>query len=93
MPVQGPTETTPVSQEPARAKVVSNTVVGKVKTYFEGLEKDARTYVQNSFPRPHVEPPGHPSDPAVADVKLVKDDGTEATYHADNGWTDQNASN
>ncbi len=67
-----------------RAKVVSNTDPSRVRTVFEGLARDARKFVRDNFPLPHVEPPNQ--DPGVPDVKLVHEDGTEETFHADDGW-------
>ena len=77
---------TPVSDpKPARARVVQQTT-GRARVLFEGLAEDARKFVQNNFPRPHVEPPGAPVGNAVPDVVLVHDDGTKENYHADDGW-------
>lgn len=73
------------SPAPARAKVVTNNDSSRQRTLFEGLVSDARKYIQNNFPRAHVEPPNQ--DPGVPDVKLVHPDGSAETYHADNGWS------
>lgn len=74
----------------ARAKVLQ-TLVGKTRTVFEGLEHEARRYVENNFPRPHVEP-GTVTDNPAPDAVLVKEDGSKETYHADNGWSSESAS-
>lgn len=68
---------------------VVTTATSRAKTLFSGLEKDARKFVENNFPRPHVEPPGHPTDPGQADVKLVGPGGQTETYHAEDGWSGQ----
>jgi len=68
-----------------RAKVVS-TDPSRARVLYEGLVADAKQFVERNFPRPHVEPPGHPSDVPTPDVKLVTADG-EQTYHADTGWS------
>lgn len=68
-------------------RAVSNRPFQIAKTLFYGPEKAVREWVERNFPRPHVEPPGHPTDVPVPDVKLVAPDGSEETYHADNGWT------
>lgn len=69
-------------------KVLTNSDPSRVRTLFQGLEKDARAYIANHFPRPHVEPPSQ--DPGVHDVKLSGPGGVEDFYHADDGWNSEN---
>lgn len=66
---------------------VVTTAAARAKTLFSGPESAARRFIEQNFPRPHVEPPGHPTDPGEPDVKLVGPDGQTETYHADDGWT------
>lgn len=40
------------------------------RVLFEGLEEDARVFVENNFPRPHIEAGGG-HDEVKADVHLV----------------------
>ena len=54
------------------AKVYSNSVEGRV--HFEGPDDDARQYVENNFPRTHVEPGSGIEDPQP-DVYLQTDKG------------------
>ena len=68
--------------------VVSNNDSSRRRLHFAGLEKDARAFVERTFPRPHVEPPSQ--EPGVHDVKLVSPDGAEDFYHADHGWESEN---
>lgn len=57
---------------------------------FRGLEHDARRYVQDHFPRPHVDEFTANPDNPVHDVKLVAPNGTEEVYnsgtHDNGGW-------
>ena len=69
----------------SRAKVVS-TNPARARVLFEGLEEEARRFVENNFPRAHVEP-GTVVEQPVPDVELVKDNGSKETYHADSGWS------
>lgn len=69
----------------SRATVVS-TNPSRARVLFEGLEEDARKFVQDNFPRAHVEP-GMTVEKAVPDVHLVKDDGSKEEYHAETGWS------
>ena len=80
-----PDNTPAATPEPARAKVVTNNDPSRIRTIFEGLASDARTFFQNHYPRAHVEPGNQ--DPGTPDVKLVHPDGSAETYHADNGWS------
>jgi hypothetical protein len=67
-----------------RWRVVSNVPGQRTRTHFEGLEADARTYVQNNFPRAHVEPPSQ--EPGIPDVKLVGPGNKVEHYHSHLGW-------
>ncbi len=64
------------------------------RTLFEGLEEDAREWVENNFPRPHLEPQGG-GDELKADVHLVSPDGTrehflgKAWYYVDDDETEE----
>lgn len=79
-------ETAPAeTPAPARAKVVTNSDPSRVRTVFEGLVSDARKFIQNNYPRAHVEPGN--SDPGTPDVRLVHPDGSAETYHAETGWS------
>lgn len=82
-----PTDAAPATPTvaPARAKVVTNNDNSRQRTLFEGLVSDARKFIQNNYPRAHVEPPNQ--DPGVPDVKLVHSDGSAETYHAEQGWS------
>lgn len=60
-------------------KVVDN--VGR--KLFEGLEKDARHFVENNFPRMHVQP-GNESMDVKPDVTLHGPDGSTDTFNS--GW-------
>jgi hypothetical protein len=71
-------------------KVLSNSDPSRIRTLFQGLEKDARAFIESHYPRAHVEPPNQ--DPGVPDVKLVSPDGAEDTYHAEDGWASANQS-
>lgn len=76
--------TTPIQQaEQAVAKVVTQTGP-RIKTLFQGLESDARKFIEQFFPRSHVEPPSR--DPGVPDAVLVKADGSKEHYHSEAGW-------
>lgn len=78
--------------EPLRARVVRvHGETGRLVTRrvsFEGLEKDARKYVENNHPRPHIEE-GNVLPPDVAlqvlDGKKVK---STQQFHAEDGWSD-----
>jgi hypothetical protein len=72
-------------------KVLSNSDPSRIRTLFQGLEKDARAFIESHYPRAHVEPPSQ--DPGVPDVKLVSPDGAEDTYHAEEGWASDNPDN
>jgi hypothetical protein len=74
-----------MTEQPAQYKVQSNNNPSRVRTLFQGLEKDARRFIENNFPRPHVEP--GTNDEAVPDVALVAPDGSKETYHAEDGWS------
>lgn len=64
-------------------KVVTN----DGRKLFEGLEKDARTFIEQHFPWVHSQP-GSNAEP-IADVKMVSPSGDEATFHgAHDGWSD-----
>jgi len=67
---------------------VTQSLMGRpARTLFQGLEKDARRFVENNFPRAHVEPPSQ--EPGIPDVQLVSPSGAEETYHAEDGWSGQ----
>lgn len=60
------------------------------RTVFEGSEDDARAFVVNNFPRPHVEPGTVNSDELTYDVALVRPGGrvdNGATYDGKD-WSD-----
>jgi hypothetical protein len=60
------------------------------RVIFEGNEKDARTYVENNFPRMHAEP-GAGVDPSP-DVEFFDPDGVVSHYHGpETGWVDPTA--
>lgn len=63
---------------------VVQTVGTKVRTVFEGIEKDARKYISNHFPRVHAEPNGQ--DDPVPDAVLVGPKGTEQ-FNAEDGFS------
>lgn len=68
-------------------------VYGRVA--FEGNEYDAQRFVEQWYPRPHVEPGAYYSEGGVQpDVILVAPDGSEHAYHADPqiGWTQRSSS-
>jgi hypothetical protein len=50
----------------------------KNRVIFEGIEKDARLFISDNFPRVHVEP-GSP-DPTTPDAKLRAPDGTDYVH-------------
>lgn len=53
---------------------------------FEGTEKDARKYIENNYPRVHVEP-GIPSDEFLPDAVFQDDSGNIEHYHGpEAGW-------
>lgn len=54
------------------------------RTLFEGLEDDARVFVENNFPRPHIEAGGG-HDEVSADVHLVSPDGVREQL-LNNAW-------
>lgn len=58
-------------------KVVQS-VGGRVRTVFEGIEEDARKYISDHFPRVHVEP-GSPDEPAP-DATLVSPTGDVESF-------------
>lgn len=63
------------------------------RVVFDGNEEDARTYLEQHFPRLHVEP-GSPDEPAP-DAVLVSETGTRSFYDG-REWADYeppNASN
>jgi hypothetical protein len=82
--------TTKKTAAPKKAKstvwrVVAQT--GRVgRVHFSGNEADAREYLANNFPHPHVDE--FTADPAnpVHDVKLVSPDGVEEVYNRKDGW-------
>lgn len=78
-----------MADAPKLWKVLSNSDPSRIRTLFQGLEKDARAFIESHYPRAHVEPPSQ--DPGVPDVKLVSPDGVEDTYHAEDGWVSENA--
>lgn len=58
------------------------------KTFFEGTEEDARAYVENNFPRVHIEPGVNYGDEGpLPDVKLTGPGNVEATFKGKN-WSD-----
>lgn len=65
-------------------KVSQSLPSGATRTLFAGTEEDARAFVENNFPRVHVEP-GSGNDPKP-DVTLTDPQGTETTF--DGVWSD-----
>ena len=68
-------------------EVKSKDAGGRVRVHFQGNEADARRYVEQNFPRPHVEP-GSVAERLYADVQLHSPDGTVQELHGDAGWVD-----
>lgn len=58
------------------------------KTFFEGTDKDARTYVENNFPRLHVEPGVHYENGPEPDAVLYSE-GKEVGHFDGTEWSDQ----
>jgi hypothetical protein len=54
-------------------------VTSKGRVAFEGLEKDARTFLENHYPRVHVEP-GSADEPAP-DASLKSPNGDVEHFH------------
>lgn len=60
---------------------------------FSGMEEDARTFIENNYPRIHAEPQVHYGDDGPApDVVMVPDghkaDSKEATFYNGHHWSD-----
>jgi hypothetical protein len=68
-------------KEPATTKVVT---ADDKRVLFEGPDDDARIFVENNFPRPHIQPGVVSEGPAVPDVKL----STGATFDGVE-WSDE----
>jgi hypothetical protein len=69
-------------------RVVENRPRGR--TVHEGTEKTARAYVEQNYPRTHVDP-GNVADHPVADVHVVDPDGARTHYlgaENDDPWAD-----
>lgn len=72
-------------------RVVTNPANGRARTIFEGIEADARQFLQEKFPRVHVEPGG---DVPVPDALLIPPNGSKATGKCshwagpETGWVD-----
>lgn len=67
------------------------------RTVFAGNEKDARLYVENNFPRPHIEPGMDYTDEGLQpDVALISPTGDvhhyfgpgDHPFDTENGWVD-----
>jgi hypothetical protein len=67
-------------------RVVSQVGDKKGRKLFEGNEADARRFVEQNFPRTHVDDNTVNRDIPVHDVKLINPSGVEEVYHADTGW-------
>jgi len=72
-------------------RVVSQTGRRTGRILFRGLEHDARRFIEERFPRPHVDEfTENPNNP-VHDVKLVSPAGVEEVFnshvHENNGWS------
>jgi hypothetical protein len=53
---------------------------------FEGIESDARHFVESNFPRIHVEP-GYGQAEPKPDVTLISPDGSMHEFHGpETGW-------
>lgn len=63
---------------------------GTGRTLFEGIESDARLYLENNYPRVHVEP-GSADDPTVNAV-LVAPDGSLHAFDGEEWHTDSDSS-
>lgn len=74
-----------MTQEPQQHRVVSR----GGQLLFAGTEEDARAYVENNFPRVHVQP-GSVNEPEH-DAHVLAPDGTKHHYYgADGGgWRDE----
>lgn len=64
------------------------------RVLFEGLEKDARAFIVNHFPRTHVEPGMAPldnEDGPITDVTLHNDSGDHVDhFHGpEQGWNSE----
>lgn len=68
------------------------TTTGALKrTHFEGTEKDARTYVEQNFPRIHSD--GHTGSDPIPDVVVnLDDDSTDFFHGPETGWNSELAS-
>lgn len=62
--------------------VKQNTGQHEGRRLFEGLEDDARTYIERNYPRPHIEP-GAGYDELKADVHLHSPDGVKEHFMGD----------
>jgi len=65
------------SDTPPLWKVKQNTGQNKGRTLFVGLEDDARVFVENNFPRPHISNSG---DELEADVHLISPDNVREHF-------------
>lgn len=59
--------------------VKQNTGQRAGRRLFEGLEEDARLFIENNFPRPHIEPGGG-GDELQADVHLISPEGVREHF-------------
>lgn len=57
----------------------------RMRTVFEGIEKDARDYISRHFPRVHLEP-NSPDEPQP-DAVVLSPSGAKESYDATNGFT------
>jgi hypothetical protein len=79
--------TTPKPAEKTSPKDVKVKTTGQpVRTVFEGPEEAAKTYVENNFPRVHVNPQ-NPADEPTPDVVVTGGSGGDQSYWGpEEGW-------
>lgn len=72
------------------AKVVTISDGGRVRVLFEGLARDAKTFIERNFPRVHTEPGSNTVPKADAHVVVTDPDSGDVhqlVYHGeDSGW-------